>query len=242
MLLERPRAVTFDCWSTVIYETDPDAAHTRRIEIVCEAAHAAGMPVDEDLAADVLRRTWDRFDVNWEAQVAPTPHDMAGWILEFVGAPGVPVRGSLARALAVQSLERRVLPLPGVDETLRALRREGVRIGLICDTGYSPGSTLRMILARTGLLDYFEVTTFSDEMGVPKPHPFVFSRTLEGLGTAPDDAVHVGDLKRTDVAGARALGMQTVRINLHNDDDSEHPDADVVVSSHEDLLAVLGYS
>ena len=61
-----------------------------------------------------------------------------------------------------------------------------------------------------GLLEVLEITVFSDEAGVPKPHPRIFAHTLEALGVAPDATVHVGDLRRTDVAGARAAGMGTV--------------------------------
>ena len=50
----------------------------------------------------------------------------------------------------------------------------------------------------------------------------------------------MGDLRRTDVAGARALGMRSVRIRARHDDTSELPDADHVVDSHAELAALLG--
>jgi FMN phosphatase YigB (HAD superfamily) len=56
----------------------------------------------------------------------------------------------------------------------------------------------------------------------------------------PERALHVGDLRRTDVAGGRAVGMATVRIRFRHDDDSELPDADHVVDSHAELAELLG--
>jgi FMN phosphatase YigB (HAD superfamily) len=52
----------------------------------------------------------------------------------------------------------------------------------------------------------------------------------------------VGDLRRTDVAGARAAGLGSVRIRQHHDDLSEHPDADHVVESHAELRGLWGRS
>jgi len=51
----------------------------------------------------------------------------------------------------------------------------------------------------------------------------------------------VGDRRRTDVAGARALGMVSVRYAGWSDDPAENgPEADHVLTHHRDLCAVLG--
>ena len=51
--------------------------------------------------------------------------------------------------------------------------------------------------------------------------------------------MHVGDRKRTDVAGARAAGMRAVRITTAFEDPDEGLD-DIVISSYRDLLPALG--
>ena len=63
---------------------------------------------------------------------------------------------------------------------------------------------------------------------------------------APERAAHVGDLRRTDIAGARAMGMTAVRYRGANDDaEIEDQDGTVVeghhvIDDHAHLLAVLG--
>jgi FMN phosphatase YigB (HAD superfamily) len=52
---------------------------------------------------------------------------------------------------------------------------------------------------------------------------------------APANAAHVGDMRRTDVAGARALGMRAIRFRGFSDDTGEEPEADLVL---EDLAAL----
>ena len=100
---------------------------------------------------------------------------------------------------------------------------------------------MRELLDRHGLLAKLQATIFSDEWSLPKPHPKVFEAALDALGVAAEQAVHVGDLRRTDVAGARAVGMGTIRIKVANDDDSALEEADHVAESHADVLRILGY-
>jgi putative hydrolase of the HAD superfamily len=98
---------------------------------------------------------------------------------------------------------------------------------------------VRRILADKGMIDLLEVLAFSDEVGVPKPHERMFRRALDGISVSPEAAVHVGDLKRTDIAGARAIGMGSVRFNGIYDDESEGPEADVVIRSMPELPRAL---
>jgi FMN phosphatase YigB (HAD superfamily) len=54
---------------------------------------------------------------------------------------------------------------------------------------------------------------------------------------------HIGDLRRTDVGGARAVGWTAVRYRGLNDDapgDDDHPDASVVIDHHDELIEALG--
>ncbi|MBW3616050.1 MAG: HAD hydrolase-like protein [Actinobacteria bacterium] len=65
---------------------------------------------------------------------------------------------------------------------------------------------------------------------------------LSAVGADVDDpgaAAHVGDNRRTDVAGANAMGMTSVRYRGVFDDTSEWPEADIVVAHHDDLLQAL---
>jgi putative hydrolase of the HAD superfamily len=128
-----------------------------------------------------------------------------------------------------------------VDDAVAGLSARGIRLGIICDVGFTPSTALLGHLERHGLLKYFDHWSFSDEVGCYKPDPRIFEHALAGLG-APDPArcVHVGDRRRTDVAGARALGMRAVRITAVFEDDEPGPDDDIVISSYRELLPALG--
>jgi putative hydrolase of the HAD superfamily len=172
--------------------------------------------------------------------VASGSQEIASWALEGLGLEDGAAAKDLGEVFAEASLQEDIRPLDGARETLETLARQGIRRALICDTGFSPGRVVRKILESAGLLEFLEVQIFSDEAGVPKPNPRVFRLALDPFGVEPNGAVHVGDLRRTDVAGARAVGMGSIRIRWHQDDQSEHPDADVVADSHVHLRELLG--
>jgi len=100
---------------------------------------------------------------------------------------------------------------PGLETCLRAMRTSGVPLGIVCDVGLTSSPTLRARLERLGILDAFDAWSFSDETGVFKPAPAAFLAALDPLGVDPRDAAHIGDNERTDIAGANALGMVSVR-------------------------------
>ena len=102
------------------------------------------------------------------------------------------------------------------------------------------GRVVRTLLDRSGMLGDLEVLIFSDEAGVPKPDPGLFMAALAGLEATPEQAVHIGDTRSTDIAGARGVGMASVRIRIPHDDRTEGPEADAVADSHLEIRAILG--
>src|SRR5437879_703153 len=95
-------------------------------------------------------------------------------------------------------------------EVFQRLRERSLKIGLICNTGRGPGHALRELMQREGVLDYFDATIFSDEVGYGKPDPRIFLTAAERLGLEPSDILHVGDNIENDVRGAQRAGMKTL--------------------------------
>jgi len=107
----------------------------------------------------------------------------------------------------------------------------------VSDTGFASGRAQDRLLAQDGLLQYFAATIYSMDVGHSKPRPEPFQRALETLGASPNEAIHVGDIERTDIAGALAAGMRAVRIDVMRPGGSSA--AEHVATSYEDLVAYL---
>jgi len=94
--------------------------------------------------------------------------------------------------------------LPGVHETLAALRARGLALAVVANWDFS----LHEHLGRHALRRWFDTVVTSAEAGVKKPEPEPFRVALERLGVEPHRAVHVGDHPAHDEVGARGVGMR----------------------------------
>jgi putative hydrolase of the HAD superfamily len=213
------RAVTFDLWQTLILDTPEGLRQARanRVRGIHEVLSREGIvmelaAVDQayDAVGAKLEEVWsDRRDVGSRGQVR--------LLLECLGLDGaVPAEGGLMEALdqayCLPILSALPVPNAGALDVLRLLSSHGFALGLVCNTGRTPGKMLRLILERLGLARYLGALSFSDEVGLRKPHPEIFHRTLTALGVLPAEAAHVGDDPATDVAGARAVGMRAIHL------------------------------
>lgn len=236
-------AVTFDFWETLCTDPRQDLM-ARRVQAMADALATHGVRADhaELRAAHVV--AWERWNHQWEANVHVDWRFVADATLESVPhlAPAASAPYAAARqAFHDATLEPDLVLLDGVVEVLEELGRRRVRVGIICDVGIIPSVTLRAELGRLGVIGAFDHWSFSDEVGVYKPDARIFEHALVGLGDIdPERAAHVGDRRRTDVAGARAMGMRSVRIRDCFDDPSDGPEADAVITSHAELLTALG--
>ena len=234
-------AVTFDFWNTLVWE---EAGHLRglRAEAWAGLLEEAGFATERSLLDAVFDGVWERYVHHWTANQQYQSVQAAEEILEQLGFP-VPlhVRRALIDAYTEAGRQATLHLTDGVETCLRVLKDAGLRLGIICDVGMTPSEQLREHLDLRGLLDLFDHWSFSDEVGHYKPSPIIFEHALRGLGDVdPARAAHVGDIRRTDIAGARAMGMTAVRYTGISDDQSQpDPEGDHVVADYAELPALL---
>lgn len=237
-------AVTFDFWNTLVYEVRGEL-RGRRLESWSGLLEEAGFALERVQLEAVFDGAWKAYLTSWHANEQFQAAQAAEHILENLGFT-VPadVREALVQAFgdagAAGGVELHLAD--GVEACLHRLKDAGMKLGIICDVGFTPSSMLRDHLIRHGVLPLFDHWSFSDEVGAYKPSPAIFEHALEGLGGPVAKRVaHVGDIRRTDVAGALAMGMVSIRYTGIEDDDSQaEPEAHHVVHHFDDLPAVLG--
>ena len=228
------RAVTYDCWGTLLKDRDWEGAMAKR-----QSALLRFLDLSDEEAKELLAEAWSRHDEAWKQVETFGAGRMAAYCLEARGIFEDEPISELTREFELASTETGVDAVDGARDTLAALKAANIRLGLVCDTGFTPGSVVKGLLDDNGLLEFLEVLCFSDEVGVPKPGAEIFDKALAELGVHPPEAVHVGDLKRTDIAGAHDFGMKAVRFRGVHDDRSDAPEARVVIDRHEELLELL---
>ena len=102
--------------------------------------------------------------------------------------------------------------LPGVSEALKALKRMGLKIGLFTLSG---DKTVRYVLQRFKLCDFFGVTVPRNKVNYVKPNPEHLETALKVLEVLPEETVVVGDGK-VDMESARELKAVAVGLPTGN--------------------------
>ena len=213
------RTITLDFWGTLLFDnaSSDDRYKHCRMDDFDTILSGAGVPVSRralaaayETSASYLGRIWrDCRDVPVEDHVSA--------ILAAADSGIAPLIGPALMAALVDAYARPALLMPpAVDDGARAaletLAGRGYTFVLVSNTMRTPGTTLRKLLERYGLLSFFAHTTFSDEVGVRKPAPEIFALSLRAVGGDAATALHVGDDAVLDVEGARAAGMRVIQV------------------------------
>jgi putative hydrolase of the HAD superfamily len=246
-------AVTFDYWETLAQDSSENLRRARDLRV--DGLRAGLRDAGFDRPREALERAHDdagrRIAAIWETGRDVGTREQVRILMEGLdpslpGAVGGGAWPALEEAYAAPALSFPPAPRPGAAGALRDLRARGVRIGLISNTGRTPGRILRVLLHRAGLLEHLEALTFSDEAGIRKPDPRVFRWTLNKLGARPERAAHVGDNLAADVGGAQAAGCRGIHLangapaplsDPGADDPGVQPDA--VIRGFDELVAAL---
>lgn len=232
-------AVTYDFWNTLVAETTDSL--DRRRALWTKILFENGFEVTQQQLDEAFAQGWNHFDTNWRNNVQSSIDGVVNAAISKL-----PIEISLhtktqltdAYLAASESTPRNLLP--NVTQTLERLKEMDLRLGVICDVGTIPSSRLQAWLTDLNVHEFFDYFGFSDDIGVYKPDPKIFNETLAGLDISDSSqCIHVGDLKRTDVAGARAINMTTVRYTGGRDDPEDGEEADYVIDNHLKILDIF---
>jgi FMN phosphatase YigB (HAD superfamily) len=238
----RAEAVTFDFWNTLMWE-EPGSLKEKRLEVWADAfakMGAAFEPVQLEQAHDAAHQAYvESWIAGRQFRAEEAAEHMAS---RLNGDLEADVERALIDGFNEGGRRAAIHPSEGVRECLEALKGADVRIGVICDIGLTPSPVVGELLARHGLHAFIDSMSFSDEVGHYKPARPIFDHALTALGgVVPVNAAHVGDRRRTDVAGAIAMGMTAVRYNgVYEDEAVSAPEGDIVLTDLAELPSLLG--
>ncbi|MFW9823842.1 MAG: HAD family hydrolase [Candidatus Thorarchaeota archaeon] len=126
----------------------------------------------------------------------------------------------------------------GVKKTLEFIAPD-YQIGLISNTGVTPGRVISKVLEEYNILQYFDCTVYSDETGLFKPHPKMFEIPLEKFKVKRENAVHIGDMLETDIKGANDFNMKSVWLNDRNSPGSNEIIPDYEIKQISDIISII---
>lgn len=125
---------------------------------------------------------------------------------------------------------------------LAALRRAGCALVLASNADAIDIAPWKL----SPLAPLFDAAVFSYDVGVMKPDAGIYEIAMERAGAAPEDCLFIGDGGHHELAGARALGIETALITEHiaalwpERIESLALDADYRIASLGELVRLLG--
>ncbi|MDH3744728.1 MAG: HAD-IA family hydrolase [Acidobacteriota bacterium] len=205
------RAVTFDATGTLF--------HAPRLgEIYSEVLTRHGVPVSAEQALALVRRVWVEFDCAVEPKhdrFAAHPRGAKGWWSDFLERLCRHLDCGEVSPFAASELYERFSRagawevFPEAPAALEELSSAGLALGVVSNWD----ERLPQILERLGIGKWLAAVSYSQAVGVEKPHAAIFHDGLVKLGVEPGEALHVGDRKLQDVEGAEGAGMRAIHLD-----------------------------
>lgn len=96
-----------------------------------------------------------------------------------------------------------VKPMPNAVETLDALKKMGLKVGIATRSG---AAYARRCIEKTGLAPFVDAMLARDEVDHPKPSPDHLIEVVDMLEATLEKVVYIGD-STTDLTTARAAGI-----------------------------------
>lgn len=235
------KAITFDFWQTLYADSEQNWQKRQAIRIkLCHVyLNNHGYRCALDDVGFGLEEAYNLVMTRWhQHQGVSVKHCMR----RFAEALEISLRDAdldeLIACLGAAFLESPPVMIPHLKPVLAGLS-EKYPLGIISDSALTPGSFVRKLMARDGILQYFKTFTFSDETDYTKPEVVQFHTTLAELRVEPSAAVHIGDIFRTDIVGAKNAGMKAIRFTGFNKGDGDDTLSDAVVDDYRKLEVAI---
>jgi putative hydrolase of the HAD superfamily len=205
-------AITFDLWNTLI---ENRFYANQRLNYLIDFLHNHSYEVSLDELKEKYNSVLERHRTT-ERKFGLIHFQLEDRLKELFSSLNLDITPQLLNKLIVDLEDLLMVnPPPLMDNVKKTLEYLSIdfKLGLISDTGITPGRVLRKVLEKHNILHYFQTTVFSNETGYLKPSNVMFETALKNLKIESTNALHIGDLLQTDIKGAKDYGMKAIWIS-----------------------------
>jgi putative hydrolase of the HAD superfamily len=210
------KAVTFDLWQTLLLERN--GWNLRRTNARCKSLtqtlNKFSVKISVEQLALAFKKMAPWLENAWETKNEVTHLDQIRFLIKTASKGLVTVKEEWIDDLssAYVSPLFQVAPYLNLDtpRVLKWLKNQKKLVGLICNTGLTPGFGLRKFVTRENIAKFFDLMLFSDEVGIRKPNPEIFHMVTQKLKVKACEIVHIGDNLKSDVWGAKNAGFKAI--------------------------------
>ena len=125
----------------------------------------------------------------------------------------------------------------GVEPTLKKLHSDGIKMAIVTSRGIG---SLRLILSKNNILDYFDELVTRDNGFKPKPAPDMVNYLLKKMNLDPQEVLVVGDTT-FDIDMGNAAGCKTCAVTYgnHTVEKLKASNCDFIVNKFAEILNVV---
>jgi len=206
------KVITIDFWNTLFDSSNGVKRNAARQHVLFEEISKYGVNVTNEEYDKALKASWEFFNNIWmNEQRTPQTEETITFFWEYLKLPHNQYSiERVAKIFKDSILDYPPVLMEGVKEFLQKYQ-DNFKFGLISDTGFTPGSILVELMEMNGVAKYFQSYSFSDETGASKPNKKAYYKILDDFNVLPEEAIHIGDIEKTDIIGAKSLGMKAIR-------------------------------
>ncbi|MBN2457440.1 MAG: HAD family hydrolase [Sedimentisphaerales bacterium] len=128
---------------------------------------------------------------------------------------------------------------PNTAETLNALTKMGLKLGIISNT-FITASSLDKHLEQLGILNFFTVRVYSCEFDFRKPDVRIFKVAAERIGETLGNILFVGDQVSRDIKATVRIGMRAVLKAAYTNTGKKTPKGTLKINHLSELPAIIG--
>ena len=127
--------------------------------------------------------------------------------------------------------------LPGVRETLEALRNRKISLGVASN---KPADFTRNILKHFQIDEYFSCCSGPEGQIKPKPHPSMLQDMMRKMGVTEREALYVGDMTLdSETAKNAGVALALVATGGHSKEELQETRPDYLLDHLGDLLEII---
>ena len=207
-----PKAILFDLDDTILKF---DVLAERFWMEACEAFEPELLGVTGESLLDAIHESRDWYwgdparHKRGRLNLGVARREVVGGALQRLGIEDPDLAGRIGDSYSAQR-DAAVEPFPGAVSTLKKLRADGVRLGLITNGN---GKSQRAKVVKHGLVPLFDHILIEGEFGPGKPEERVYLHSLEQLDATPSESWMVGDNLEWEVAAPQRLGITGVWVD-----------------------------
>ena len=141
------------------------------------------------------------------------------------------------RSMIYDGYAHSIKPKPGAKEFLERVKKSGASIAMA--TANSRELT-EVCLKNNGMLDYFDVLVFADDVGSGKSSPDIYLKTLAQMGANPESTVLFEDIYEA-LKTAKKIGLSVVIAEdaaSASDRERLKSEADIYIKDFRDLIKI----